>query len=120
MSPAASILHDSYNEEINTGINVHAGQPAHLQIGDFFAIRPSLLVQTGKFETPDDDLTISLMRISISVAQLFSKNFGNNNKMYFGAGPSVKFALAGKSNNNVAYEMRKIKFGNSTEDDEII
>ena len=114
----ASGLYDSYNDEITAGLHVHGGATAHVQIGGFFAIRPSLLLQTGKFENPDyGEVSTKLTRISVPVALLFSKNFANENKLYFGAGPNLKFAIAGKTNNNIEYEMRKIKFGNSAGDD---
>jgi hypothetical protein len=114
----ASGLYDKYNEEVTAGLHIHAGATAHIQIGDFFAVRPSLLFQTGKFENPDyPDQTTKLTRISIPVAILFSKNFENENKMYFGAGPNFKYSIAGKTNNNFESEMRKIKFGTANTDD---
>ena len=114
----AAGLYDSYNDEVVAGLHVHGGVTAHLQIGDFFAVRPSVLLQSGKFENPDyGDGSLKLTRISVPVALLFSKNFENENKLYFGAGPNFKYAISGKSSNNTDYEMRKIKFGNSAEDD---
>lgn len=114
----ASGLYDKSNEDIYAGLHVHGGVTAHVQVGGFFAIRPSLLFQTGKFENPDyGDVSTKLTRIYVPVPLLFSKNFENDNKLYFGAGPYIKYAIAGKSNNNIDYDMHKIKFGNSTTDE---
>ena len=114
----ASGLYDHYGEEVTAGLHIHAGATAHFQIGEFFAVRPSLLIQTGQFQNPDySEQYTKLTRIYVPVALLFSKNFENDNKMYFGAGPNLKYSIAGKSNNNFDYEVRKIKFGNSTSDD---
>ena len=115
---SASGIYDSYSEDIHAGVFVHGGATAHIQIGGFFAVRPSILVQTGKFVNADyESESIKLTRISVPVALLFSKNFDNDNKLYFGAGPNFKYAVAGKSNINYDAEMRKIKFGNTVDDD---
>jgi hypothetical protein len=114
----ASGLYDSYNSEISAGVNVHFGGTAHIQVGDFFAVRPSVLFQTGTFKNPDyDGQSTHLSRISIPIALLFSKKFSSDNKLYVGFGPNIKYAITGKSNNNIDQIMRDIKFGSSSTDE---
>jgi hypothetical protein len=114
----ASGMFDDYTEDLYAGLNVHAGATAHLQIGNFFAVRPSVLFQTGKMQNTDyDQEYIKLTRIAVPVALLFSKNFENDNKMYFGAGPVFKYNISGKSNVNDDLNEQDIKFGSSTDDE---
>jgi hypothetical protein len=107
------------DEDFMMGIGVHGGGTAHIQLGRSFAIRPSVLLKFGFFQNADllDKKTTTLTRIAVPLAFMYSKNFSNNNQLYFGAGPQVMYAIAGQTDYNDEYTKRKMTFGNDESDD---
>ena len=107
------------DEDFMMGIGVHGGGTAHIQLGRSFAIRPSVLLKFGFFQNADllDKKTTTLTRIAVPIAFMYSKNFSNNNQLYFGAGPQVMYAIAGQSDYNDEYSKRKMSLGNDESDD---
>ena len=88
-----------YNDEsdVYAGINVHAGATAHIQLGNFLAVRPSLLFKTGTLSYQDDSNSkISFTRISLPVPIMYSKIFDNGGNLFVGVGPNIMYSLGGK------------------------
>jgi hypothetical protein len=96
----ASGLYDN-EETIFAGVNLHIGGTAHIQIGNHFAVRPSLLFRPGSYMSNADftEEKISLTRLSVPIPLLYSRNFENSNKFFLGAGPNFMYSLSGKAKN---------------------
>lgn len=100
----------SNEDDVYAGVNVHAGATAHIQLGSFFAIRPSLLFKTGSMAWADDNTEkIALNRVSIPVPIMYSHVFDNGGILFAGAGPNFMYSLSGKY--KYSSESQKIEFG---------
>lgn len=113
----ASGLYDEY-ENVEAGLHLHIGGTAHIQIGGYFAVRPSLIFKTGSFkdaELLEDEYKRSLTRIAVPIPLLFSKEFENEAKFYIGAGPNFMYSLGGKEVEGSI--SRKLMFGNDPGND---
>lgn len=65
---------ETHTEDLVVGLHVHGGATVHVQIGGYFAVRPSVLVQSGKLEDPDYPKQYTkLTRISILCHCCFQK-----------------------------------------------
>jgi hypothetical protein len=86
------------DEKVYAGMNLIIGGTAHIQLGNYFAIQPSLLFRPGMYMSDADflDTKIALTRVSVPIPLMFSRNFESGNKFYLGAGPNFMYALSGK------------------------
>lgn len=94
----AAGLYDN-EETIYAGVNLHIGGTAHIQLGNYFAVRPSLLFRPGMYMSDVDftDQKIGLTRLSVPIPLLFSRNFDNGNKFFVGGGPNFMYSFSGKA-----------------------
>lgn len=99
------------NDDVSAGINGHFGGTARLQFGNYFAIRPSVLLKFGRMSNTEyDDTKLSLTRIAVPIPIMYSQIFNNGGNLFAGAGPNLMYALSGKVSND--YGSGKIEFGN--------
>lgn len=104
----------SNQDDVYAGINGHFGVTAHIQLGNFFAVRPSLLFKSGSMAYTDDDQEkIALTRISIPVPVMYSHVFDNGGMLFAGAGPNFMYSFSGKY--KYGSESQKIEFGSGEE-----
>jgi hypothetical protein len=104
----------SSEEDVYAGLNGHFGFTAHIQLGNFLAVRPSILFRSGSMAYTDDDQeTITLTRISIPVPIMYSHVFDNGSVLFAGAGPNFMYSFSGKY--KYGSESQKIEFGTNEE-----
>jgi hypothetical protein len=104
----------SNEEDIYAGLNGHFGVTAHIQLGNFLAVRPSILFRSGSMAyTNYDQEKITLTRISIPVPVMYSHVFDNGSNLFAGAGPNFMYTLSGKY--EYGGESQKIEFGSGEE-----
>lgn len=103
----------SADDDVFAGINGHFGGTLHLQFGNYFAVRPSVLFKSGSMTNTDyDDTKISMTRISVPIPVMYSYIFGNNSNLFAGLGPNLMYALSGKTKSS--YKNGNISFGSKS------
>jgi hypothetical protein len=104
----------SNEQDVYAGLDGHFGLTAHIPLGNFLAVRASILFRSGSMAYTDDDQeTITLTRISIPVPIMYSHVFDNGSVLFAGAGPNFMYSFSGKY--KYGSESQKIEFGTSEE-----
>jgi hypothetical protein len=105
------------SEVLYAGLDGQVGGAAHVQIGRFFAVRPSVFFRTTTMiDAYDSEYKMSLLRTGMHLPLLFSYNFEGGSKVFVGAGPSMMFHLGGKVQDYNS-DKRDLEFGTGDEDD---
>ncbi len=87
----------------------HVGAAAHVQIGDWLAVRPAVFYKGIVMTEIDgvEDVYFSDLEIPINI--LFSRRTSRNHKIFFGAGPNILYSL--NAENDIGTGRTEIKLG---------